>query len=296
MSLINCPECNHQVSTLATSCPNCGAPVAKADDHQDVVKKNENILETNLSSSVNGTHSIFQKTLTEPPIKLIPFILKFIGVFIGVLIITFIFSNHKSPQQESANQKETAIPSTTDDDNSSNKPNQTYEKVVSSTGAVETDFDKMTPAEHLTEAQKAFSYEVDTKQPRYFDEGKRHVDAIKKEDKGYAEATNLLKKAKEFNDTIISGEAEGRKAVDEELTKQLGHTACIRSWEYSRKGFKIYFFPYNCKPKEITAAILTVRYIFESNKANFPDIITADLGNGEVQSYPFSNIPTLITE
>lgn len=29
MALINCPECSHQVSELAPSCPNCGAPIAK---------------------------------------------------------------------------------------------------------------------------------------------------------------------------------------------------------------------------------------------------------------------------
>ncbi len=34
MALINCPECNHQVSTLATSCPNCGAPVDKVDNQE----------------------------------------------------------------------------------------------------------------------------------------------------------------------------------------------------------------------------------------------------------------------
>ena len=27
MALISCPECANQVSTLAASCPNCGAPV-----------------------------------------------------------------------------------------------------------------------------------------------------------------------------------------------------------------------------------------------------------------------------
>jgi len=26
MTLINCPECNHEVSTKASACPNCGAP------------------------------------------------------------------------------------------------------------------------------------------------------------------------------------------------------------------------------------------------------------------------------
>ena len=30
MALINCPDCNKEVSTSAVSCPNCGAPVAAA--------------------------------------------------------------------------------------------------------------------------------------------------------------------------------------------------------------------------------------------------------------------------
>jgi primosomal protein N' len=28
MALINCPECKNQVSSTATSCPKCGAPIA----------------------------------------------------------------------------------------------------------------------------------------------------------------------------------------------------------------------------------------------------------------------------
>lgn len=30
MALIKCPECNHQVSSFADSCPNCGYPIALA--------------------------------------------------------------------------------------------------------------------------------------------------------------------------------------------------------------------------------------------------------------------------
>jgi len=30
MALINCPDCKSQVSTSATSCPQCGAPIAEA--------------------------------------------------------------------------------------------------------------------------------------------------------------------------------------------------------------------------------------------------------------------------
>lgn len=29
MALIACPECRHQVSTLARACPSCGAPIAE---------------------------------------------------------------------------------------------------------------------------------------------------------------------------------------------------------------------------------------------------------------------------
>ncbi len=30
MALINCPECGHQVSNTAKSCPNCGTPIDTA--------------------------------------------------------------------------------------------------------------------------------------------------------------------------------------------------------------------------------------------------------------------------
>lgn len=30
MALINCPECNNQVSSTAAACPKCGAPIAEA--------------------------------------------------------------------------------------------------------------------------------------------------------------------------------------------------------------------------------------------------------------------------
>ena len=32
MALINCKECNHSVSSTAATCPNCGAPVATANE------------------------------------------------------------------------------------------------------------------------------------------------------------------------------------------------------------------------------------------------------------------------
>ena len=33
MALINCPECEKQVSDLAVSCPNCGCPIAKKEEY-----------------------------------------------------------------------------------------------------------------------------------------------------------------------------------------------------------------------------------------------------------------------
>lgn len=87
-----------------------------------------------------------------------------------------------------------------------------------------------------------------------------------------------------------------KKVVDKELKKQLGHTICVKSWKYDKSAFQIFFSPNNCKPGECSAALCVVRYTFESNKAIFPKEIIIDLGNGEVQSYPFKNIPTLITK
>ncbi len=83
--------------------------------------------------------------------------------------------------------------------------------------------------------------------------------------------------------------------IDKELKKQLSHTKCIKSWNYDYSAFRIFFSPYDCKPQECSAALLTVRYIFESNKAKFPQKIIIDTGS-EVQSYPFVNIPTLVTK
>lgn len=34
MALINCPDCNHQVSDAAPACPSCGRPIAGAAEAQ----------------------------------------------------------------------------------------------------------------------------------------------------------------------------------------------------------------------------------------------------------------------
>ena len=39
MSLISCPECNHEISNKAISCPNCGYPIVLKNENS----KNESI-------------------------------------------------------------------------------------------------------------------------------------------------------------------------------------------------------------------------------------------------------------
>jgi hypothetical protein len=38
MALINCPECNQQVSSEAKNCPNCGCPLYKAENSGQIRK------------------------------------------------------------------------------------------------------------------------------------------------------------------------------------------------------------------------------------------------------------------
>lgn len=37
MSLVNCPECGHEISTSAINCPNCGRPIIRPVAHPDTV-------------------------------------------------------------------------------------------------------------------------------------------------------------------------------------------------------------------------------------------------------------------
>ena len=46
MALINCPECNNQVSNTAESCPHCGAPIAGAKEGQAAGAQIKTVQET----------------------------------------------------------------------------------------------------------------------------------------------------------------------------------------------------------------------------------------------------------
>ena len=56
MALINCHECNHQISDAATTCPHCGAPVQKTattNPQQTPNTNNTNICpETHLTKAI----------------------------------------------------------------------------------------------------------------------------------------------------------------------------------------------------------------------------------------------------
>ena len=54
MALINCPECNAQISDAATACPQCGAPLTKpaTDNSQPTGNNIPECPETHLAKSI----------------------------------------------------------------------------------------------------------------------------------------------------------------------------------------------------------------------------------------------------
>jgi len=83
--------------------------------------------------------------------------------------------------------------------------------------------------------------------------------------------------------------------LDKDLNDNLSKSRCVQSWKYDRSAFKLYLNPYACKENESSAAILTVRYMFESNNHTFPERIKIYNSAGEdMGSYPFENIPSLV--
>lgn len=52
MALMNCPECNKQVSSTAATCPNCGAPIAQAHTRATIQKTSKRLkLQSALAST-----------------------------------------------------------------------------------------------------------------------------------------------------------------------------------------------------------------------------------------------------
>ena len=83
--------------------------------------------------------------------------------------------------------------------------------------------------------------------------------------------------------------------VDDDFNKNLGNHPCVHSWKYNKATFDIYLNPLGCKDGDTTTILLTIRYIFESNKAKFPKRIQIynNLGK-KLESGPFENIPSLM--
>ena len=82
--------------------------------------------------------------------------------------------------------------------------------------------------------------------------------------------------------------------VEDDLKGNMSKTKCIHSWNYDKSAFRVYFNTELCKKNEGAATLLTVRYVFESNKKKFPRKIEVYNNNGNlIDSYPFERIPSL---
>ncbi len=71
---------------------------------------------------------------------------------------------------------------------------------------------------------------------------------------------------------------------------------CLREWKRSESEFKLYFDAKYCKKGEGTAVLLIVRTLYELNHVKFPQKIIIYFGDGRIQSYPFSDIPSLLSK
>ena len=114
--------------------------------------------------------------------------------------------------------------------------------------------------------------------------------------KNYSKGVNPMKKAIFTLILIFLFPTFTFAGVDNELQKNLSKSNCIQTWKYNKSAFKLYLNTGLCKENETTAALLTIRHIFESNKAKFPSkiIIYNSMSNKVLGSYPFKNIPSLM--
>lgn len=211
MSLISCPECNHQVSSLATSCPNCGAPVIKVDSknvvkHEDglrcskcswlnvetnevcarcgyslgEVQKGNNLDRTSLSNNKVQEYSKDQRGMTPseykdssgyPTFLVIIVLIILVGLLIGMIGV---FISYQRSGKTNVNSDITQ-----------------QEPSTSTTSGETGPFKKMTTEEHLVRALNIVSNDIDTSQLMGLDEARKHLNAINIKDKEFAGANNL---------------------------------------------------------------------------------------------------------
>ena len=101
MALINCKECNKEISNLAISCPNCGAPVKKHNEtiySENYENPKENALEQKekmpkqrkANLVIGGILLVFCcKLLLSPPYEMIDYFIPIILLFGFVTIINY---------------------------------------------------------------------------------------------------------------------------------------------------------------------------------------------------------------
>lgn len=178
-------------------------------------------------------------------------------------------------------------------------------------------FERMPNSEHieiakqkLNEYKNEFSMDTQNIYRKNISLSKKHLKAIKEGSPEYSEALKVWaqvesyekqtdkevkKRRKRIEEKNRKAEVGIKKKVDKELKKQLGHHPFITAWEYDKQDFKIKFDNRYYQAGMVAATLMTTRLCFESNKAPFPQNIVI-FGVGEVQQYPFSNIPTLILD
>jgi uncharacterized membrane protein YvbJ len=106
MPLINCSECNHEVSSKAESCPKCGAPISTARETQAAGAAIKTVQETSKKFKLQSLISVVliiigfvwmlnlsQNSASEP--SPIPGILIFVGFFWYIVNRFRIWWHHK---------------------------------------------------------------------------------------------------------------------------------------------------------------------------------------------------------
>lgn len=105
MSLINCSECNHEVSDKAESCPKCGLPISNAKETlaagtqintiQETSKKFKMQTLISVSMIIIGFVWLFNNDSTHATIKDIPAILIWTGLIWYLVNRIRIWWHHK---------------------------------------------------------------------------------------------------------------------------------------------------------------------------------------------------------
>jgi hypothetical protein len=158
----------------------------------------------------------------------------------------------------------------------------------------ENNFNNLTSAKHLTEAQKALGFKPDSLIT--LADAKKHLEAIKIEAPEYSEAQKLIREVSRREEDIkrLMSQQKNMAGVDYDLNNNLSKSKCIHSWKYNESAFRLYLNTALCKENETSAALLTIRYIFESDRSKFPKRIEIYNNYGkQLASYPFENIPSL---